>query len=123
LGVKFVGRSAVELYPNEDIQNALACGPLSAACLDNILDHARSWGGDYEEFEARVVGGLSIDESDILGAIKADDARTGGGDEQSIGANTKEILTPAVTPTDGNLPQHWDAAGHNDSSIWIQIET
>jgi hypothetical protein len=32
----------------------LACGPLCAVCLDDILEHARSWGGDYREFEERV---------------------------------------------------------------------
>jgi hypothetical protein len=32
----------------------LACGPLCAACLDNVLEHARSWGGDEQEFGARV---------------------------------------------------------------------
>jgi hypothetical protein len=32
----------------------LARGPLCAVCLEDIFEHARSWGGDYAQFETRV---------------------------------------------------------------------
>jgi hypothetical protein len=51
LCVRRNGRFDCVSYPFGQI---LACGPLCATCIDNILEHARSWGGDYSEFEERV---------------------------------------------------------------------
>src|SRR5947207_3396441 len=39
----------------------LACGPLCFGCLDDILEQARSWGGDDQEFEKRVKRRLEAD--------------------------------------------------------------
>ena len=45
-------------YPFGQLLN---CGALCAGCLEDIFEHARSWGGDYHEFEARVQTKVELD--------------------------------------------------------------